>query len=528
MDIIMSTESLLGMCLIVGSISTFFDKRYNLDKSPSTGDWDEILNENEKLKLILSTSHKEAKMASWFWDVEKNEISWSTEMYEIFELSKEIGPSIDSIRDLIINEDQSDYDDAIQKSISKSGPIPTRIQYRIKTKSGILKHISAKGSVIRDSDGNASKIIGTVQDITNQSEAAEYLNQTKNNYELLTETLPLGIYRAKIDTGKILFVNETMLELFGASSEEEFLCLSTPSLYKDSEDRQKFLSELRSKKRLLDYRVELCRQDGSSFVAEINCLEKDGEIHGIIHDSSIKSQIESEKNELIGTLKSQNDDLEKFAYIISHNLRSPLANIMGLTQLIDKDSLSNQNKEVIELLGVSTNNLDLIIKDLNHIVSIRESKNNHYELIQIGKIVDQIIENHSEEIISKQIQINSNISTNDQIHCISGFIDGILENLIDNAIKFYDVEKGRRSIHISFEKKANTYDIKVEDNGVGFEAKQNTERLFKLYEKFDSDLPGRGVGLYKTYNQVNVLKGKISVCSKRLKGTSIHIELPRY
>lgn len=511
----------------LGSIYSLFTSEEEQNKATSNRNFETLSEENKKLKLLLSTTSQEAKMGSWFWDLNTNNISWSDEVYDIFELDKNNTPSIEQVRSIIIDEDIAEYEEKIEKIYRKKNATPVRILYRILTRSGIKKHISAKGTFMTDSDGIPISLVGTIQDITNQSETAEYFQHTKTNYTFLTQSLPLGIFRSNLE-GKILFVNDSMVELFGAKDMEELMAVPILSFYKSPEQREVLIDNLRSKERLLDYKLELYRQDGTSFIAEVNCLMKDGEIHGIIQDSSEKIKTEQEKNNLISRLESQNNELEKFAYIISHNLRSPLSNIMGLLQLIEEGELSQKNKELFELLGLSTDKLDMIIKDLNQIVSIRESKNSHFELIQLNTVFQNTLNHLNIDKLPYKTKITSNISSKDQLHCIAGFIDGILENLLDNAIKFHDPNKEENQIHISFSKKVDTYHLEITDNGVGFNMQCNKERLFKLYEKFHPNTPGRGVGLYKTYNLVNVLKGQISIDSTPNKGTCISIELPRY
>ena len=486
---------------------------------------DELIAEKQTLSEALSAVQSIAQVGIWLYDLKSCEVIWSNGIDQLLELDSTVSFDLSINRSLIQPDDQASYDLALDNTLIDLEH--SKVQYKIITPRGSVKHLSMSLSVLTNAIGHADKVMAATQDVTRSVETTNYLVQSKNHYKLLTDTLPMGIYRSSL-AGDLLFVNQTMLELFGANLPEEILQRRANTLFTLSDNRELFISDLKAKGELHEYRVELNRLDGTPFFADISCLLRDGEIHGVLQNSSLKTQIEHEKNELIKTLESQNEDLEKFAHIISHNLRSPLANIMGLTQLLDCASLSTNNKEIVEFLKISTRNLDLIINDLNNIVSIRESRNDHYELVNIYHSYDAIIEKFKNELIANGVVISTNIQHNDQLHCIPGFIEGILEGLIDNAIKFIDPNKKLRKVSVAFTKKTNSYSFEISDNGIGFNVIANSDRLFKLYEKFNTKYPGRGTGLYTTYNLVNVLKGKIKIDSTPAKGTIVKIKLPRY
>ncbi|MGL1889506.1 MAG: ATP-binding protein [Reichenbachiella sp.] len=517
---------LIGMSLISVAIAVFYQKgRKSTSKLiqklyPSNHS---LREENEKLKLLLEQAQKEAKIGAWQWNLISNKITWSDEMYNIYELSKELGPGIDNVSELIIKEDLDGFNQSIQDTIN--GKIPKRIQYRIITKSGILKHISAKGEVFKDKNDEPIRIMGTAQDITQQTEAKGHLNQSKNHYQLLAKTLPVGIYRSD-KAGRLIFVNQAMVNMFGYSSEEHMLKQHCSDFYKNKEDRHKMILDLEENKTLQDYSNTYCRIDGSNFIGTEFCQVHGDELHGVIQDTTEKSKVATEKNDLIHTLKNQTKDFETFAHIISHNLRIPLVNIVGLTEILDKDTLTRDNKEVINLIVQCTNNLDMIVKDLNKTISIREKQHEHYESILFCGLVDEVKSNLSIPITESGAYISCTCSDNLEIETIPKFLKNILYQLIDNAIKFRKVNQTPQ-VNITLHSDDKNYHITVQDNGIGIDLTINQDRLFKLYEKFYPEMEGRGVGLYMTYNHVNALKGQINVLSQVNTGTKVVITLPK-
>ncbi|MCV9385376.1 sensor histidine kinase [Reichenbachiella ulvae] len=525
MDLYGIVGSLLSLGLISGGTAIIFQKSKSyLKKNQLISEEKSEENQDyERLKLLFNRTQKEAKLGIWDWDLNTNKLTWSDEVYNIFDQPKFVKPSIEIIRAIIFPEELEEYDNAIKEVID--GGYPRRLQYRIETRNHFIKHISEKREVIKDNTGRAVRVLGTIQDISKQTQTTKYLFRTKNNYRLLTQTLPVGIYRSN-KKGQVLFVNQTMVEMFGYNSEEEMMHRSCLEFYAEENTREGLIADLEIDGMLLDHKIMFRRKDGTIFVGTESSQIEGDEIHGVIQDVTARNAIEEEKNELISTLQRQNEDLERFAHIISHNLRIPLVNLMGLTQIMDESNLSTDNKEILGLMKQSTNNLDMIIKDLNKTVSIRDKKHEHYEVIYLTNCLDKLKSDLAEKINKHEVTINSNISKEDKMLSIPGFMNNIFAQLLDNSIKFRHKDR-KPVIDISYRSTEKSHDFLIEDNGIGIDMKNNRERLFKLYEKFYPEYEGRGVGLYMAYNQINALKGNINIESEPGKGTLINISIPK-
>ncbi|PIB36029.1 hypothetical protein BFP72_11795 [Reichenbachiella sp. 5M10] len=518
--------SLISFGLLSGGMAIIFQRskksilhRASIDKSINGHNHTDY----ENLKLLLKHAQKEAKLGTWEWDLLTNEIHWSDEIFNILDLPGKVTPNIEIIRTIIHEEDAEEYDKTIRDTLA--GKYPRRIQYRITTKSHYIKHISEKREVIKNEEGLPVKVLGTIQDISNETQTTSYLFKTKSNYKLLTETLPVGIYRSN-KKGDILFVNQRMVEMFGYDCIEEMMRHQTQNFYQSTDDRTALVSHLEKEGMLIDYKIKFRRKDGSIFIGTENAQIEGDELHGVIQDVTEKSALDEEKNELITTLQRQNEDLERFAHIISHNLRCPLVNLEGLTQIIDRTTLSADNQEIVDLMVLSTKNLDMIIKDLNKTVSIRDKKHAHYEKVNLRHTLSDVKKDLREEIAQHKATIITNIDIKDEIQSIPGFINNILYQIIDNSIKFNHPDRAPE-ISITFHSTSRSNNLIVEDNGKGIDLSLNKERLFKLYEKFDPHMKGRGVGLYMAYNHINALKGSIDIESQIGLGTTVKITLPK-
>ena len=230
---------------------------------------------------------------------------------------------------------------------------------------------------------------------------------------------------------------------------------------------------------------------------------------------------------MLDDMTKQNEDLKQFSYIISHNIRSPIAHLLGLVSIFDKQDMNNPfNQEVLSRIEDSSKNLDSIIRDLTQIIAIRNNLNKAKESVNIRELVDFEKDLLHEEIEIANVTLLEEIEENIHLFSIKSYIQSILHNLLSNAIKY---RNSRRQLEIvlkiGIENKF--LQIIVQDNGLGMEMSETTkEKIFGLYQRMHDHVEGKGLGLYMVKNQVKALGGKIEVESELNKGTTFKVLLP--
>ena len=234
---------------------------------------------------------------------------------------------------------------------------------------------------------------------------------------------------------------------------------------------------------------------------------------------------EEERNQLIKDLKSQNEELQRFAYIISHNLRAPIVNITALLDLYnDFNPEDPENPEVIENLKIATGILNNTLQDLIDVVAIKKNK-----LPKIERINFELLATNIETSLSKQIEesgalISKDFSKARSINYIYSHLENFLTNLTTNAIKYRSPDQ---DLHIQIK----TYEdgefmvIEFKDNGIGIDLERYGDRLFGLYQRFHSHVEGKGLGLYLVREQIRAHDGNLHVESEVGKGTTFYIYL---
>jgi len=292
----------------------------------------------------------------------------------------------------------------------------------------------------------------------------------------------------------------------------------------------KVIEEL-SNGNFIEEEVECYKKDGSIFwnlVKLTPIMNADGQMEMCITihtDVTEKKKAEMELRLLADDLYRQNKELHQFAYIVSHNMRSPVANIVGLANLLElfKDDPETQTQTLQELKK-SVNNLDMVIKDLSYILTINNANKellkepvNFQDLLQqvLIDLQPQILVTDADIMIpAKALMLRTN----------RAYIHSIFYNLISNAIKYRSHQTPY--IKIDFYPTEEHMVIYVADNGKGIDLKKHSHDLFKPYKRFDFKVEGKGLGLFLVKSHVEALGGHLTLKSELNKGSTFYIKLP--
>lgn len=232
---------------------------------------------------------------------------------------------------------------------------------------------------------------------------------------------------------------------------------------------------------------------------------------------------------MLDDMTKQNEDLKQFSYIISHNIRSPIAQLLGLVNIFDKQNMHNPfNQEVLNRIEDSSKNLDTVIRDLTQIIAVRNNLNKAKENVNIKEIVEFEKDLLHHEIENAQAILIEEIAEDLSIFSIKSYVQSILHNLLSNAIK-YRASRRQLEINLKITVEHRFLIISVKDNGLGMEMSQTTkEKIFGLYQRMHDHVDGKGLGLYMVKTQIEALGGKIEVESEINKGSIFKVLLPIY
>lgn len=250
------------------------------------------------------------------------------------------------------------------------------------------------------------------------------------------------------------------------------------------------------------------------------------------YNRHLEDLIKAKSEELIEAnteLIKHNSELRQFSYTVSHNLRAPVARLLGLTNLLEipkYNTLSEEIKKIILHIRESSHEFDSIIRDLNKIIDIR---NELYKIKEKVILTDEF--NQVMKLVQAQLtpEMNFHAEFNQApfIYTVRPVLNSILYNLITNAIKY-------RSPHrpLSITLKTSIIDnfvvLEVSDNGLGINLDSFGHDIFGMYKRFHTHTDGKGLGLYLVKSQIESLGGKIEVSSTLNAGStfSVHFKTP--
>ncbi|WP_153797508.1 hybrid sensor histidine kinase/response regulator [Foetidibacter luteolus] len=264
------------------------------------------------------------------------------------------------------------------------------------------------------------------------------------------------------------------------------------------------------------------------YVRWFNIAGSDSQSMGMvmaITDISMRKQEEILKEKVAQDLARRNQALERFAFIVSHNLRAPVANIIGLTAELTGGALTERERKLYtEALSSVTIGLDRVVLDLNNILRYSSRNMEKREDIDFAYLVSETASKIL-RIHGQQAEISCGFIGIDIIHTNRGMLTDILLQLFENAVRFRH-EKRRCQISVSLYTDQGEYRITVCDNGKGIDIAKNKDRLFGMYERFDKELSGAGMGLCLVKTLAEAAGGTICAESCSGKGSSFTLNLP--
>jgi len=429
--------------------------------------------------------------------------------------------------------DANDYDsEQLKLGVTEASQGKTfRYETNIRFSDGRDIKADVSISPIFGSGGKVQMLMAEARDITDIFTAMEAVKMSEEKFRTLAEQQMMGIVIIK--DGRVVFTNKGFQEISGIDEKncgkmtlKDFLCLMRDDTGAVTEER-----------------FADCRHDnacsmrlnngkgGFSWVAinkkEIMYENSKAVLVNVIDISQVIEAREKLEHTVSELIKS-NDELEKFAYVASHDLQEPLRMIYIYSELLLKKHSNEVNKEAKEYLDSIMGGavrLRQLIKDLLEFSRVgNKRKPEPFADVDMNDVVRTCLSDMNSAIADKKIDIQAG-----ELPAIRGAKTQMLrlmENLIGNAVKFTRKTENPK-IAISAEKKGNEWEFCVKDNGIGI-AKGYQEKIFEIFEKLhpQDEYEGTGIGLAVCRKIVSQHGGKIRVESREGEGASFYFTLP--
>jgi len=249
-----------------------------------------------------------------------------------------------------------------------------------------------------------------------------------------------------------------------------------------------------------------------------------GEAHEILcigHDITPLIIKQEELQNLVDVAAEQNTRLVNFTYIVSHNIRSHVANIIGIINLNDIDDPASRDL-TWSLIKESTKGLDETVKNLSGIISIQSNISLPLDHVYVRREIDMLMNSITVLLTEVGTTVDFKFSYDEFIVTNPAYFESILLNLFTNAIKYKTLERPL-AIEVSMYTDEKYKVLVFKDNGMGIDLEKYGESLFGMYKTFHGNSDAKGLGLFIIKTQIEAMKGKIEVESVVDKGTTFKL-----
>lgn len=470
--------------------------------------------ENREIYQKLLTAQSIAKLGSWDYDMQSNEVNWSDELYTIYELPKEGKVLNYRAYHERLHPDDVERNDAIATQAIRSGTEFT-FEERLIFPDGRKKIVLVNGYPVRNEQGEVIRIQGTTQDITARKWQEEEVQRFFD--------LAVDLFCIASNNGYFLRTSQSFTTALGYTEtelrEKPFVDLVHP------EDRGRTLNEVDfmlrgGTSRNFENRY-LCKSGmyitlswTATFDAEsqlIYASAKDVTERKVLEQNLIQTQIEAEKSRAKDT----------FLANMSHEIRTPLNAIIGFNDILSQTPLSEEQRKNVDFIANASKTLSVLINDILDISKLESGKLDlEHEPFEIEKVVRQVVQMHASKAKSKGVKLMLSYDTEIPSVLIGDEtrLSQILINLVSNAIKF--TEKGSVELRVTDAKQLDdlvSVQFEVKDTGIGIR-KDKLDLIFERFTQAESYTTrvygGTGLGLNIVQSLVELHHGKLDVKSE--------------
>ena len=387
-------------------------------------------------------------------------------------------------------------------------------------------------------DESIRGVVSNFRDVTGQHQGKQAVAEYSKRLELATQSANIGIWDWHIPENRLMWDTRASNILGLNSAYSAFYKESIPEvietwleiIHPDDKDRvrRKMEGALQSAESLtIEYRV--VRPDNHEerhikIYAKILREDKPVRMTGAIRDTTEIKTTEQQLRHNIDALQKTNAELDQFVYSTSHNLRSPLASILGLVSILQGETDRAEQAHYLQLIETSIHRLDSTISSI-----IDYSRNTRVEVVaepinfheMIAEVIDSLY------FLLRVINVRVTTSLPDTISFATHAhrLKVIISNLLSNSIKYFNPQAVQPRVDISVSATEEGVLILVEDNGIGIPGSMQN-KIFNMFFRASEQSSGSGLGLYIVKETVDKLGGTISVTSQVGKGSAFTVRLP--
>ncbi|MDX2304909.1 MAG: CheR family methyltransferase [Microscillaceae bacterium] len=403
------------------------------------------------------------------------------------------------------------------------------IPYQFVKKSGEVIDTLLSATSEKNGQGQITRSLAVITDITDKKKTEQALYEKEKELEIekqfrfLTDYAPVFIWLSGLHQSRYHF-NHYWLTFTGRKLDEERGLGWLDNVHpEDQEACRTIFQEAYDRKENYQMNYRLLRHDGVyRWILERGTPRF---AKGKIFLGFVGSCIDfTEERETKEKLQSSNLELEQFAYVATHDLRSPIVNLQSLIALFyEQDFVTPENAFIADKIRSCTEEIHETLHDLIAVITEQKKLDETIKEVSFQDIFDLIYKGIEEQVKSTSAILHTDFSQIPTIYYIPGHLKSIFQNLLTNAIKYRSPDR-IPEIYIKTYLTTEHICLSMKDNGIGIDMNKK-DKVFGLFKRLSEKEEGKGIGLFLTKSQVESQGGKIDLESEPGKGTTFFVYL---
>lgn len=390
--------------------------------------------------------------------------------------------------------------------------------------------LGVDGYLAKSSDGFA-RLPSVVRSVFFRTRRRTMSTERDAPYRRLVEGLPVGVFSATLE-GEILEANPSFAAMLALFDPEEVAWSSFPSLFAEPAAAETWRGQMASAHYVGNLDAQLRRADGSLLWARVSSWVVENphtgarQIQGILEGTDRHHAIRQQLEERVAGLERSNEELEKFAYVVSHDLQQPLSVVSSYLELLSEScrgKLSDEEEGYLERAAGSSVRVQEMVDAVLSYARV-DSRGEDFTSVDLADLLLEVQGELWKEITCARAEI-----TNDPLPVVEADrsqIHQLVHNLMSNALKFNDTIPAK--IHVGAVERADEWQFSVRDEGIGLDP-EAADRVFVMFQRLhtEREYPGSGIGLAICKRIVERHGGRIWVESKPARGSTFFFTLPK-
>jgi PAS domain S-box-containing protein len=385
---------------------------------------------------------------------------------------------------------------------------------------------------VSKSSGGFVRLPAVVRSVLFRSRRMAMANSRDAPYRRLVESLPVGVFVANLE-GEILEANLAFATMLGLSSPEEVAWSKLPGFFFETSSADLWRTQMASTRQVRNMDVQLRRADGDVMWVRLSCWVVEDtasgmrHIQGVVEETGDYHAAQKELSERSEALSRSNEELEQFAYVVSHDLQQPLSLVSSYLELLSdsiRERLQGDEESFLDRAASGAVKMQEMVDAVLGYARV-DTQGGEFEPVNLDAVVEEVKTELWKEITCAKAEIV--VDPLPTVIADPAQMALLFRNLLSNAMKFSN--GGPAKVYIGVDEREDEWLLSVRDEGIGI-APDATERIFVMFQRLhtDTEIPGTGIGLAISKRIVERHGGRIWVESQPGEGATFFIAIPRH